>query len=201
MKANSRCSILFHLLVPGGRWQTVIGNPEFVGQHLQFALPQAQTHAVAAAAIGGDQQPRRGGIAGCAELLPPAPDALDGERRRVVVDADIDPAGVGGDVVDAVRHRLAEFGDDEVVHPDRLRLALGAQLPAAVLEVADKLLLLGVDRDRRLTGCLERRHLGVDVLELGVAVGVAGAFARLAVGLQAEAQAAAAAGRPASGRR
>src|SRR4029453_1489660 len=25
MYANSRCSILFHLLVPGGRWHTVIG--------------------------------------------------------------------------------------------------------------------------------------------------------------------------------
>ena len=24
---NSRCSILFHLLVPGGRWQTVIVRP------------------------------------------------------------------------------------------------------------------------------------------------------------------------------
>ena len=27
MKANSRCSILFHLLVPGGRWVTVIFRP------------------------------------------------------------------------------------------------------------------------------------------------------------------------------
>ena len=24
---NSRCSILFHLLVPGGKWQTVISSP------------------------------------------------------------------------------------------------------------------------------------------------------------------------------
>jgi hypothetical protein len=24
---NSRCSILFHLLVPGGKWQTVIVRP------------------------------------------------------------------------------------------------------------------------------------------------------------------------------
>ena len=27
MKENSRCSILFHLLVPGGKWQTVIVRP------------------------------------------------------------------------------------------------------------------------------------------------------------------------------
>ena len=47
------------LLVPGGRWQTVMVSAEFVGQDLQFALPQAHARAVAAAAIGGDQQPRR----------------------------------------------------------------------------------------------------------------------------------------------
>ena len=50
--------------------------------------------------------------------------------------------------------------------------------------------LLGVDRDRGFAGSLERLYLGVDVLELGVAVRVACAFARLAIGLQAEAQAA-----------
>src|SRR5215831_3882217 len=27
MKENSRCSILFHLLVPGGKWDTAIVNP------------------------------------------------------------------------------------------------------------------------------------------------------------------------------
>src|SRR5208337_1766321 len=27
MKEKRRCSILFHLLVPGGRWQTVMGMP------------------------------------------------------------------------------------------------------------------------------------------------------------------------------
>ena len=27
MKLNRRCSILFHLLVPGGKWQTMIFRP------------------------------------------------------------------------------------------------------------------------------------------------------------------------------
>jgi hypothetical protein len=27
MWENNRCSILFHLLVPGGKWQTVIARP------------------------------------------------------------------------------------------------------------------------------------------------------------------------------
>src|SRR6202049_5363286 len=75
------------------------------------------------------------------------------------------------------------------MHPNRLRLPLGPQLTAAILEVADKLLLLRVDGDHRLSGSLERLHLGVDMLELRVAIRVAGPFARLAVGLQAEVEA------------
>ena len=101
----------------------------------------------------------------------------------------VDPARVPGDVVDAIGYGLAEFGIGEVVHLHRLGAAFRAQLAPAVLEVADVLFLLGVDRDHRLTGCLERLHLGVDVLELGVAVRVVGALARLGIGLQAEVQA------------
>jgi len=40
-----------------------------------------------------------------------------------------------------------------------------------------------------LPSSLERLHLSVDMLELGVAIGVAGTFACLAVGLQAEVEA------------
>src|ERR1700674_2506463 len=72
------------------------------------------------------------------------------------------------------------------MHPDRLRLSLGPQLTAAILEVSDRLLLLRVDRDHRLRGRLERPSPRVDMLELGVTIGVAGPFARLTVGLQAE---------------
>src|SRR6202163_4710208 len=72
------------------------------------------------------------------------------------------------------------------MHSDRLRLSLGPQLTAAILEVSDRLLLLRVNGDHRLPGSLERFHLGVDMLELGVAIGMAGTFARLAIGLQAE---------------
>ncbi len=75
------------------------------------------------------------------------------------------------------------------MHPDGLRLAFRAQLTPGVPAVSDQLLLLGVDRDGELAGTLERLHLGVDVFELRVAVRVVGAFAGLAAGLQAEAQA------------
>ena len=46
MWAKSRCSILFHLLVPGGRWQTVMAMPVRVGEVGEFGLPQAGPVAV-----------------------------------------------------------------------------------------------------------------------------------------------------------
>jgi hypothetical protein len=67
-------------------------------------------------------------------------------------------------------------------------IALRPQFPAPVFEVADKLLLLGVHRDRRLLFGLERLDPGVDMFELGVAVRVVTPVTSLAVGLQAEAK-------------
>ena len=64
------------------------GQPGFVGQLLQFELPQPHARSIGAAAIGGDQQPSGVGIAFAADCLPPARIAFDGERRGVVVDAD-----------------------------------------------------------------------------------------------------------------
>jgi len=60
---------------------------------------------------------------------------------------------------------------------------------AAEASVRHPFLLLGVNRDGRLTGSLERLHLGVDGFELRVAIPMVSAFPGLAVGLQAETQA------------
>ena len=71
------------------------------------------------------------------------------------------------------------------MHQHPLRIARRAQLLAPVAERPDELLLLGVDADHGLAqGQLQLDRLA-DVPELRVAVGVAGAFERLAVGLQA----------------
>ena len=103
-----------------------------------------------------------------------------------MVHPDTDPACVGRQVVEAVGHRAAEFGLQEVVYPHLLRVALRPPFAARVLEVADQLLLLGVDRDHRLLLPQRRRHAGIDVSELRIPVRMLAAFARLAVGLQAE---------------
>lgn len=67
----------------------------------------------------------------------------------------------------------------------RLGIPLAPQFPAAVLEVADQFLLLGVDGNRWITGGDRRLYRGIDVFELCVSVGVVGSLASLAVGLTA----------------
>src|SRR5204862_8125246 len=51
--------------------------------------------------------------------------------------------------------------------------------------IPDQFLLFRIDRDDRLTVPLEETHWLIDVLELGVAIGVVVAFLGLSVGLQA----------------
>ena len=68
--------------------------------------------------------------------------------------------------------RLADGVVGKVVNVHEFGLVLRLPLASSVLEVADQLLLLGVHRDHRLAAPLEGPHRAVDVLELGVAVGV-----------------------------
>jgi hypothetical protein len=75
----------------------------------ELAIP-VRVVAVAATTVGRDRQPRCMRIARPAQLVPPAPDALDGEGTGVGADADTDLAVVGGDVVDAIGGDLAKFG-------------------------------------------------------------------------------------------
>src|SRR6516225_3054712 len=69
--------------------------------------------------------------------------------------------------------------------PDLFRGSLRAIFAAIVAEIADKFLLLGVDRDHRLRFSQSSANLGIDVGELRIPVGVAAALLGLAVGLQA----------------
>ena len=75
------------------------------------------------------------------------------------------------------------------MHPDRLRLPLGRNSrPPFLKSPTSSFFFVSTE----ITGCpggLEGFHLGVDMLELSVAIGVVGTFARLAVGLQAEVEA------------
>jgi len=164
------------------------GQSGFIGEGLKLTLPQPDTSAVAAAAISGDKQAGRAEIAALSQGIPPAPDALNGEGSGVVIDANIHPTRVVGNVVDAVRSNLAEFGYLEVMNAYRLRIAFGPKLTPAVLEIADQFLLFRINRDGGLPGSLELLDLLIDVLELGVTVGMERTFQGFLVGLKTEAK-------------
>src|SRR5260370_13618904 len=125
-------------------------DAEFVGESLQLALPEPDPHAIAAAAISSDQEPRRLRIVPPSHRLPPQANGIHGETRSIVVDADAHPASIAGDVVDAVGRCPAKLRDDEVVHAHRLRLPHRTVFTTTILEIADQLLLLAVDADPRL---------------------------------------------------
>src|SRR4030042_3336345 len=82
-----------------------------VGQLLHLPFPQANTWAVAASSVCSDQQSARSRIHRLAHLSPPPQDGAGGETGRIMVDADADPARVAGQVIDAIRTRLALLRD------------------------------------------------------------------------------------------
>ena len=97
----------------------------------------------------------------------------------------LDETVVGADVVDAVGDRLSDRVARKVVNVDQLRFALRLPFPPRVFEVADELLLLGVDGEHRDTALQAVLGHRVDVLELGVAIWVLRPFHGLVRRLQA----------------
>src|SRR5438309_11405326 len=86
----------------------------------------------------GDSHSAGVGVTRPTDGEPPLADAVDREGGRVVVDADTDPSGIRGQVIDPVRHCAAELLDQEVMDPDLFRVALGAIFAAVVTEIRDQ---------------------------------------------------------------
>ena len=159
-------------------------NAKFVGQLLEFAFPQTHPRTIAAAAVCGNRQIARLGIAFAADIVPPTADRLNGKLCGIMVDADADPAEVGGQIVNAIRYRAAKLLDQEVIYPDFFAVALRAPLPPGILEVANKLFLLCIHRYDRLLLDQSAADTRVDVNELRITIRVAGAFTDFSIGLQ-----------------
>src|SRR5215470_17627441 len=143
------------------RWQVTDrdGQTDFASELAQFIFPQAHPITVAAASVSADQQPICLRVGEDSVALPPATLALDCEGGGLMVLADVNPADIALDVVDAVGDGLAQLREKEVMDPDLDRTPLGFPFPAHVLELADQLFLLGVHRDHRLAGIAELARL------------------------------------------
>jgi hypothetical protein len=92
----------------GGTRRQVAGGdrkPGFSRQPSQLDLPRPHPVAVGPTGIRTDQQPLGLRVGDSADLLPPASERLDRERRDVVVCPDTDPAAVATRVVDPIAQR------------------------------------------------------------------------------------------------
>ncbi len=131
MKATRRCSISFHLLVPGGGWLTGILRPisSASGWSSQF---QSRSRRPVLPPSFAKMLIERARVRGGPEFTPPAAERVDGEGSRVVVYADAALPDVAPDVVHAVGDRLAERVIDEGVHAHPFRLAFRTPLTPGV---------------------------------------------------------------------
>ena len=155
------------------------------GELLEFPLPEPSLRPVAASAVRRDEQRGRAGVGGAAHDLPPPSDRAHRERRRVVVDLDTHPPLVAVQVVQPLGDRLPLLGNEEVVDPNRLGLALWPPLAPSVPEAPHQLLLVRAHRDRRLVTALVAGHLGIQLPELGIRVRMGGLLADLLGQLEA----------------
>lgn len=91
-------------------------DAEFARGLLQLDLPQSGPAPVGATAFGGDERLPGPGVPLPFQALPPAPDPLDREGRRIPVDPDIDPAGMVDHVTNPIGDRLVRRRVHKVMH-------------------------------------------------------------------------------------
>src|SRR5208282_6001790 len=105
VRANEREEPVLHFVpLAGSRREMAHGDrkPRLVGQALQLQFPKPQPVAVAATAIGGDQQLARLRIESLALMAPPSSNRHHRKGGRVMIGTHVDKARVLAQIVDAV---------------------------------------------------------------------------------------------------
>ena len=182
---NSRCSILFHLEVPGGKWQQVMSSPVSAASAARPAFQARLRYPLPPPASQVTSSLRRARVGVLADEIPPAADRPDREPGGVPVGAHVHEPGVRAHVIDPVRDGVPAALVGEAVAADGHRVAFPAPFPPVLGVLADLLLLLGVHADHRVPGCQVALGLRGDVPELGVPVRVPLSLGDLGAGLGA----------------
>ena len=155
-----------------------------IGQSLQFAFPQTQPVAIAAAAICCDHQPFGTRIQLLSLRLPPAKDRCYRKLASVVICTYYHMTPVAGQIVDSVGvgARYFRIGEIMPLHTRRTRFAV----PCApvILIVPYEFFLFGVHRDHRMAGFDRCQNPPIDMLELRIAIGVLISFFPFSIRLQ-----------------
>ena len=85
------------------------GHIELLSQLLDFDFPEAHATAIAAAAIGGDQQFHGLGVESYSHPLPPAANSRHGKLCGIMVNPDTYPPLIVRQVVNTIRDNFSEF--------------------------------------------------------------------------------------------
>ena len=110
---------------------------------------------------------------------------FDGEFGGVAVDANADPALIGGDVADAMWRAPAECWINDIMDANLLRFACALPRLAASLETAGPFLLFRVDGHRRIARRLVLRRHASGRVELSATIRMVAAFPGFARRLKA----------------
>src|SRR5271167_792340 len=144
-----------------------------------------QAVAVAAAAVGTDQETARTRVTCLTHVFPPLSDTLHGKLRRIRPHPDIDPAAVVPDIVNPVRYGLGHLWIGEIMRQNLDGIALRTPLLTRILIGSNQFLLLRVHRDDRYAPAQKYARLIVDVAKLCIALRVIhDALRALAIALQ-----------------
>src|SRR5260370_30644609 len=146
-----------------------------IGRHLwQLLLPSPVLRAVGTASIGHDQEFLPRGIELLSYVLPPASDTLHGKLRGLMVDTYIDKPLVLHQIIDAIRNRFPVGDRAVIIHIDDGVLPFGLPFAPVVLKIANQLFLLTIHRNHRLPSSFKGFPGAIDLLKLGISVGMYG---------------------------
>src|SRR5450432_2789835 len=117
-----------------------MANPKFqsglISQPLQLNFPEPHPRSIAATGIGRDEELTGFWVSRLSHAVPPTANGFDGKGGRIVIHADAHPTRIIGEIVNSVGCGTTQFRDHKIVYAYSLRIALGTQFSAVVLEIA-----------------------------------------------------------------
>src|SRR5258708_9838711 len=138
MEEKSRCSILFHLLVAGGRWQTVIIRAVSVANRCNCIFHSRLRAPFEPPPSATIRSSLTSWIQTAPTAAPPASDTLHSKLRGLVITAHIDEAAVVDHIVNPVGNCFPVGDGAAIIHLDARVLPLAFPFSAVVLEVPNQ---------------------------------------------------------------
>lgn len=168
---------------PGQEMTNRNRQASFVTEILQFYFSQPYPGTIAAPALCSNEQPLRPSIDCFTHRFPPPVDRLNHKGSRILINANTDPSFILGKNIHTIRGNFALAKTFKIIDQPFLGAAFGPLFAAFVLEVTNKLFLLGINRNHRLTLVLKFFRLLINVINLDISVRMRDTFHRLLIRL------------------